>query len=145
MKQIHWKALAGMLVFSLMLVYACGSDKYADARSLMTEQAKVSEAYVNGLEKAGSADDVAAVIDKYTDDMKTLIPRIKAFREKHPDLAFMSGKATAPKELETESKRLEEATAKIQAATMNVMKYMMDQKVQKAMQRMAKELSGLGA
>lgn len=133
-----------MIVFGLMtLIGACGSDKYGDANELFKDQAKVTEDYVNGLESATDADSVAATINTYTDGMKDLIPRIKAFHEKYPQLKNLADNVQVPEELKEATERLNAAGAKVQAATMNMMKYMMDPKVQQAMQRMGKELSAI--
>ncbi len=138
-----WK-ITGILAAVLLVLAACSSDKYRDARALFNDQAKVTEAYVSGLEQAGNAGDVAAVIDKYTDDMKGLIPRIKAFREKHPDLAAFSNNSATPEELKEETERLKTAMAKVQSATMHLMRYMKDPEVRAAFERMGNELRDLG-
>lgn len=144
MKKNTTLCLVALLALTLLAMAGCSSDKYADAKSLMKDQASVAESYVSGLESAGSADDVAAVIDKYTDDMKSLIPRIKEFQKKYPELSSYSSAAGTPDEVKPEMDRLKEAMGKIQSATMNMMKYMMDPKVQQSFQRMAKELGPLG-
>jgi DNA mismatch repair ATPase MutS len=142
MKRI-WVRLT-VVIGLLAMVVACGSGKYGDANELFKDQAKVTEDYVNGLESANDGDAVAATIDRYTDGMKDLIPRIKAFQEKYPELKDLAENAKVPEELKDATERLNAASAKVQAATMNMMKYMMDPKVQQAMQRMGQELSAMG-
>lgn len=144
MKRIHLYSRLTVVFGLLALVAACGSGKYGDANELFKDQAKVTEDYVNGLENAKDAEAVAATIDKYTEGMKDLIPRINAFQEKYPELKDLGKNAKVPEELKDVSERLNAASAKLQAATMNMMKYMMDPKVQQAMQRMGQELSALG-
>jgi hypothetical protein len=144
MKKIPFGLRSAMLVLLLSVVFACGSDaKYSDARDLFEDQITVTEDYVNGLEEADSASSVATTINKFTDDMKDLIPRIRAFREKYPEFAAMTDKTKMPDELRDTAERLRATSAKVQTATMNMVKYMMDPDVQKAVQRMGKELSAL--
>ena len=145
MKNFGRWTLVMCLAMAILWISACGSDKYADAKSLMKEQTRVAVDYVNGLEKASNANDVAQVINTYTDDMKALIPRVKEFRKKYPELSSMSPSSDVPEDVKAHMEKLQDAMNKIQSATMNLMKYMMDPKVQKAMQRMGSELGPLAS
>jgi hypothetical protein len=127
----------------LGLLTACGNGKHAEARAVMEDNTRVMQAYVDGLEQAGSAEDCAAAINTFTDEMVKLVPRIKALQEKYPDL-FQPGSETPP-ELAEEHQRMVEVSDKMQAASMNMMKYMMDPQVQSAMQRMATEMQQMGS
>jgi hypothetical protein len=127
----------------LLVLAACGGDKYADARDIMADHAQVMEAYITGLENAANATDCAAAIDVYSAGMEELIPRLKAFREKYPELTKEDGGETPP-EVEKEAKRLEELSVRMPAATMNMMKYMTDPQVQAAMQRMSQAMEKMG-
>ena len=142
MKTYYWKVLLGL--FLVFAISACGGDKYKEARSVMADHAKASESYLNGMNNAKSADDVVDTVNKFTDDMKTIIPRLKALHEKYPDWWVGGQASNVPEELQAEGKRLEDLSGKMQSATMNIMKYMMDPKVQQAMQRMGQELGALG-
>ena len=134
--------VAILLVLSILA--ACGGDKYADARDIMAEHAQVMEAYITGLESATDAAQCAATIDAYTAGMEKLIPRLKTFQEKYPELAHENNGDPAPAEVEAETKRLEELSTRMPAATMNMMKYMADPQVQAAMQRMTQAMEKMG-
>ena len=134
--------VAILLVLSILA--ACGGDKYADARDIMAEHAQVMEAYITGLESATDAAQCAATIDAYTAGMEKLIPRLKAFQEKYPELVNENNGDPAPAEVEAETKRLEELSTRMPAATMNMMKYMADPQVQAAMQRMTQAMEKMG-
>ena len=127
----------------LLILAACGGDKYADARDIMADHAQVMEAYITGLENAANAADCAAAIDAYSAGMEDLIPRLKAFQETYPELAKKNGGETPP-EVEKEAQRLEELAGRMPAATMNMMKYMTDPQVQAAMQRMSQAMGKMG-
>jgi hypothetical protein len=70
---------------------------------------------------------------------------LKAFQEKYPELVNENNADSAPAEVEAETKRLEELSARMPAATMNMMKYMADPQVQAAMQRMTQAMQKMGA
>jgi len=129
-------------VAMLLILAACGGDKYADARDIMKDHAQVMEAYITGLENAANAADCAATIDAYSAGMEDLIPRLKAFREKYPELIEEGGET--PPEVEKEAERLKELSTRMPAATMNMMKYMTDPQVQAAMQRMSQAMEKMG-
>lgn len=64
---------------------------------------------------------------------------IQRLNEKYPE--YKSGKV--PKEVEKEAERLEEVAARMSAAMMKTVSYMMDPAVQKAMENMGTEMSKL--
>jgi len=144
LKPIYFRTLLVSVLMILMVLAACGGDKYADARDIMAEHAQVMEAYITGLENAASAEQCAATIDAYTAGMEKLIPRLKAFQEKYPELVNENNADPTPAEVEAETKRLEELSARMPAATMNMMKYMADPQVQAAMQRMTQAMQKMG-
>ena len=144
MKPIYFRTLLVSMLMILLVLTACGGDKYADARDIMAEHAQVMEAYITGLENAGNAEECAATIDAYTAGMEKLIPRLKAFQEKYPELANENNGDPAPAEVEADTMPMAPVVY-MPAATMNMMKYMMDPQVQAAMQRMSQAMEKMGA
>ncbi|MBL0713082.1 MAG: hypothetical protein JJV98_05220 [Desulfosarcina sp.] len=134
-------ALAGAIVMFSMLM-ACGGGKEAEARKIMADHAQIMETYAGSLEKAESAADCASAIDTFTDQMEKMMPRFKDFEKKHPD--FFQAGGESPPGLEKEHQRMVHGTDKLQAASMNMIKYMMDPQVQSAMQRMAAVMQQAG-
>ncbi|MCG8688156.1 MAG: hypothetical protein MI892_24990 [Desulfobacterales bacterium] len=122
-----------------VLFLGCGSDGSSEAGKLIKKQADVTEEYIDGLEKADTADEVAKAITKYTEGMKKLIPSLQEFNKKYPE--YQQGKV--PEGLEKEAKRLEEISAKLPGAMMKTMSHMMDPKVQAAMEQMGKEMASI--
>ena len=138
------RAMRMSTLLTLILLVACGGDQYADARDIMADHASVMEAYITGLESATTAEQCVATIDAYTAGMEELIPRLKAFQEKYPELTDESGGDPPPAEVEAEARRLEELSARMPAATLNMMKFMADPQVQEAMRRMTKAMEKMG-
>lgn len=131
-----------MAVFAVagLLIFGCGATPGDDTADVINQHADVTEKFVNNLEKANSAQGVAKAIEAYTAGMQELIPRIQSLNEKYP--GYKSGKV--PKELEKEAKRLEGLAARMSAAMMKTVSYMMDPAVQKAMEDMGNEMAKLG-
>lgn len=129
------------ILMAILTLSACGSGEFGEIEDIISKQAEITENYVTGLEKAKSADDVAKVINEFTDDMKSLIPKIKTYRETHPEIWI--GGEDVPEKIKVQQERLETASGKIQGAFMNMMTYMMDSKVQEAMMNMSTEMSKL--
>jgi hypothetical protein len=127
------------LLFMTFLVSGCGSDGGNEAKSIMNNQAKVTEDYVNGLTSAKNADDVIDTIENYTKGMKKLIPELQEFQKNYPE--YMQGKM--PEEMKADIKRIEAASAKIPEAMMKMTQYMMDSRVQTAMAQMGEEMNKL--
>ena len=127
------------LLFMTFLVSGCGSDGSSEAKSIIKNQADVTEDYVNGLADAKSAEDVVKAIKHYTEGMKRLIPELKEFQEKYPE--YKQGQM--PSGMEADVKRLEAVSAKIPGVMMKVTSYMMDGKVQAAMAQMGEEMGKL--
>jgi hypothetical protein len=131
-----------MAVFAVtgFLMFGCGSTPGDDAANVIKQHADVTEQFVNNLEKAQSAQDVAEAVDAYTAGMQKLVPLIQGLNEKYP--GYKDGKV--PKELEKEAERLEELSVRMPAAMMKTASYMMDPAVQKAMENMSNEMAKSG-
>jgi Zn-finger domain-containing protein len=132
------KRIYGIFVIALLIlipVTGCGSD----GSSVLNKQIEATEKYISGMGNAKSADDVVKTIDNFTEDMKVLLPELLEFEKKYP--GYREGKAY--EELEADVKKMEEVSAKMSEAMSNMMKYMMDPKVQEAMTRMGEEMSKL--
>ncbi|WP_319409845.1 hypothetical protein [uncultured Desulfosarcina sp.] len=134
MKKRLWMV---MVVIISAAIISCGS-KYDKAESTLNDYADAMEDYVAHMDKADSADAVVAAMNRYTEKMQSLAPRLQKMNQNFPELA--SGKAF-PKELEKVSQRMAELGQKVQTTMMKTMKYMMDPKVQQAMTLQAQAMA----
>lgn len=141
MSALRWKRAAGLILGVVMvavMVAGCGSGEYGEIEDIISDKAKITESYITDLEKADNAEDVAEAINEFTDGMKTLIPKIKAYQETNPEI-WIDGD-DVPEKIKAQQARLEAANEKVQGAFMNMMTYMMDSKVQEAMMNMGVEI-----
>jgi cell division protein FtsB len=77
---------ATVVVFLFSLTACGGGGKYADAKRLMEKQVQLFEDFINALDKAGSANDVAAALNDFSDEMQKMVPQMKELQEKYPEL-----------------------------------------------------------
>ena len=121
--------LAAAVLFVLNLT-ACGS-KYSDVEEVMNAQATAMKNYIDAMEQAENAEDVAASISGFTSEMKELIPQLKEVMAKYPEL---SDEQAPPEELQAVSEEMRIQSENLQGAMMKAMQYMQDPGVQKAIQ-----------
>ena len=122
------------LLMSLLLLNGCGDKKYADVKELNEDVAKVMDEYVAELEKSDNAQDVAKAINRFSDKMEALMPKMKKLAGKYPEL---QDKSNVPEELKESQKKAEALGQKIAGSMMKIMPYMNDPEVQKAQERMS--------
>jgi hypothetical protein len=123
------KKLFSLLVVGLfLLAYACGGGGN-DPKSVMKDYFDVMEGFVNGMEKAGNANDVVAVMEKFVVKMKDLKPRMKAVEEKHPELKKMGMDGKFPEAFKEFEGRFNELMPKMMGSFAKVAQYASDPKV----------------
>jgi hypothetical protein len=137
------KKLFSLLVVGLfLLAYACGGSGGDDPKSVMTDFFKVMDGFFAGVEKADNADDIVAAIDKFSEGMKGVAPRMKKLQEKYPELKNMKD-GSLPAELKEFEGKLKELKPKFIGVMGKFMKYATDPKVQAAQQKMMEAMKAL--
>ncbi len=114
------------------LVPGCGG-KYADAKKVNNEYMEVVQRYVDDLDKAEEAKDVAKAINRFVDGMESLWPKMKALSEKYPELKDRNNPPEEMKEMQVQA---QEMGKKMGKSMMKLMPYMSDPDVQKAQKRL---------
>jgi uncharacterized coiled-coil DUF342 family protein len=134
------KKLFSFLVVGLfLLAYACGGGG-DDPKSVMSDFFKVMDVFFADIEKADNADDIVAAIDKFSEDMQGIAPRMKKVREKYPELKDMKN---MPDELKEFEEKIKEIQPKMMGLMGKLMKYTTDPKVQAAQQKMMEAMKAL--
>jgi len=129
-------------VLAIFILAACGG-KYADAIDLSEKQLDAMEAYADRLEKADSKETMIAAMKDFGAKMEKLSAKAEGLREKYPEL--YQPDAELPDEFKEISKKTEAVFARVSAASMKTMQYMMDPEVQKAMMQMNAAMMNQGS
>jgi hypothetical protein len=121
---------------------ACGGGggKYGAVKSMMGKQVAAMEDFAEGMEKAGSAQDVAAVLNAYAAAQKELLPAMMDLQKKYPELATQK---EAPAELKAEVDKMQALGQRVAAAMMKTAPYMADPVVQDAQKKLAEAMTSL--
>ncbi|MBN2345370.1 MAG: hypothetical protein JXO51_03195 [Candidatus Aminicenantes bacterium] len=134
-KKMAWVVM-GMMVAGM---FACGGGgKYASAKSLMNKQIGIMEHYADAMEKANSAQEVAAALNAYAAEQKDLIPAMKKFQEQFPE---MKDQAEPPAELKPEMDKMQQMMGRIMSASMKAAQYMQDPVVQEAQKKLGEAMA----
>ncbi|MCP3876275.1 MAG: hypothetical protein GY699_24420 [Desulfobacteraceae bacterium] len=135
MKKITRVVAIVMLLTGFFL--GCGQDKYDDVVEINNEFIKVTQGYMDGLNKAESGKDVAKAMNKYADEFKKLAPKMKEIQKKYPDL--MTAK-DLPEKVTKSQAQSTQIGMDLAGSFMKVMKYMTDPEVVSAQQRMGEAM-----
>lgn len=128
--------MAGLLLVVLLAGAGCGR-RYADAKRVYAAEARLVEAYVEELDRADDAQAVARAINRYADGMEELAPRIRSMQEKYPELRDPNA---TPRELQEAADRREASEARMTATMLKVLRYMDNEDVLQAQQRLGRVL-----
>ena len=128
-----------LTIISLFLILsACGGVD--TPKSVMNDYFNVLEDYLNGMEKADSADDIVGVIETFSNKMKALSPRMKTIMEKHPELKGMKG-GKLPEEYKELNDRMQKMMPRMMGIFGKMMKYGNDPKVKEAQKKFQEAMS----
>ena len=106
--------------------------KYAEVGPVMDEYIGATEKFVADLEKAGSADSVAAALEAAAATMGKLAPQMKAIGEKFPEFKTQDN---PPAELKPFMDRIEAVFGRVMGAMGKIGPYMQDPKVVAAQEK----------
>lgn len=129
-------AFSIMLGISLMLMNtACKQErvKFEEAQAIWEQQVKAINAYIDGMSKAGTAQEMVEKIDNFANEIEEMIPRINQLLVK-----FSADQAKAGKsESETMAKLLAVVRFTENLGKMNIKKYGKDPEVLKAREKLS--------
>lgn len=138
-----------LLLIGLLLSYTAYSkgylpltqeEKYEDAKLVLTDLAVLIEAFVENMDKSDHPEEVAKVLDTFTESMKELVPKISEIRKKYPEL---SNEETHPEELNAVLQRVDKDFQQMMKAYAKVNANMEDPVVKEADARYKKVMSSL--
>lgn len=132
------------VVASALLAAGCGGEGGAvseglrgdSLRAVYEQNLAMMAEFGDAMEAAGNADQVTAAVNRYTEQIEKLAPRIRALRDSRPELAEMERRG----EFLDEAKDLEEEFAamamRMMRAMAKAMQYDDNPRVQQAIERM---------
>lgn len=128
------RTLVVLVVLGLALTLAC-SSRYGDVKAFLQKLTASMESFLSNIEKAQSASDAAAAMNKLCDEMEALTKEAEQLKKKYPEL----GKET-PAELKAEEEKLQAIAARFNGSAMKdkLMQYASDETVRSAAMRMVK-------
>jgi hypothetical protein len=135
------KLICKMVLLAVMVALVACGGKYADAEKVYGEFADAMEAYLQELDKAADAAAVADAINGFADDMETLAPRMKEITAKYPEL---KDPQNVPENLKPSKERSDQMAKKMAGTFMSIMKYMGDEKVRSAFERLGSSMTVFG-
>jgi len=125
-----------LALFLLVVVFAaaCAKGNYQDVKGVMEEFLNAQENYITGLEKVENAEDYAAVTDSFAASIEVVGPKMKGMTEKYPEIFEEDNVPEALKDVDERGRALQERSMSIDQS--KFAKYMSDEKVMAALQRM---------
>jgi len=127
-----------ILLFLLTVFLVTGSgilfaqEDYEDFKATMGKLMDISYIYVEDMETAQSAIEVAAAIVQFNTNMAVLEPEMEAMDEKYPYLS----ESDYPEELNETMAEFIEMTIALETSMMKVFEYLTDPEVQAALEMM---------
>jgi hypothetical protein len=124
-----------VMLLSLVLLFgvACSGGKYGDIKDALNDLIDMQEEYINTIQKAQAASDVASAINRYADRFIQIKPRLESFEQKYPELKKQK---EPPEELKESFEKLTKSAERLATASMTMLKYLNDPEVQKATERL---------
>lgn len=136
---MRYKLFPVMALATLLALIGCGGGQdYDDAVEINTKFVDAMGSYVEDIDKADSASDVADAIDAYAQKVEELAPQMKAIAAKHPEWKDM-GKV--PEELKPIQEKVKQMASQIPSTFMKTMKYMTDDQVRDAHKRLQESMA----
>jgi len=117
------------------------SEKYEDAKAVLTDLAVLTEAFVENMDQVDEPKDVAKALDAFAESMKELVPRINEIRKKYPEL---DDEDTHPEELKPLLQRVDKDFQMMMKAYTKVNANIEDPAVEEADAKFKEVMSALG-
>ncbi len=133
---MRMRDVLGMMTLAVVMVGCGGGSGKSDVRAVYEKNIQIMDDFSAAMDKADNAGQVVAALNRYTREMETLGPRIKALREKHPELVEMDKRGRFPEELKDLEDRFADMGMKMMLAMAKAMQYQNDPAVMEAQQRM---------
>jgi len=133
---MRMRDVLGMMTLAVVMVGCGGGSGKSDVRAVYEKNIQIMDDFSAAMDKAANAAQVVAALNRYTREMESLGPKIKALREEHPELVEMDKRGRFPEELNDLEDRFADMGMKMMRAMAKVMQHQNDPAVMEAQQRM---------
>lgn len=138
-------ALAGLLLSTGIQSFGSekinGDEKYEDAKVVLTDLAVLVEGFTGNMNEAEEAEEIARVLNKFTESMEGLVPKINEIRKKYPEL---DSEDTHPEELKPLLQRVDKGFQGMMGAYAKVNANIEDPAVMEADTKFKEVMASLG-
>ncbi len=129
------KIFAATFILCLLTAVAnCGGSKYSDVIEVNDEFVGITGDYLSSLDKADSAKEVASAMDRFSDGLDEILPKMKKMKDKYPEL---KDPENIPEELKSSQKKAEEMSTQFATSFGKLFQYMRDPEVREAQKRLS--------
>lgn len=129
----------GLAIVIILTALGCGGGGYDDFVEVNTKFIDAMEVYLQDIDGAQDAQDVAAAMDRYAEKIESLAPEMKETASKYH--TRWTDESQVPEDVKALQEKSEAVAAKIPDSFMKAMKYMMDAQVQEAQMRLQQAMT----
>jgi hypothetical protein len=137
MKKTHIAALVAAATI-MVVGLSCSGPKYSDAVAVNKSFVDAMQVYLNDMEKANSAQEVADALDSFATKVEKIAPRMKEISKKYPEL---KDPKRQPEELKAIRQQSTALGKKMGGIMMKLMQYRDDPGVKTAQMHLQKAMS----
>lgn len=139
--KLRTRILLGCSLLAVCLCHGCGHREYADLESFTEQYLRIMQAYKAAMDRADSAQAVAAAIDLREDGLRKLFPEKQRMAEKYPEFFQDRGWSYdhPSGEIQRADGNMAEAARLVHHAEIKLQRYSSDPEVKEAFARMFME------
>jgi uncharacterized lipoprotein NlpE involved in copper resistance len=126
------------LAVLIALIGCSGGQDYSEVVEINTKYVDAMESYINDVENAENAGDVANAVEAYAQKMEDLAPQLKAIAAKHPE---WNDTEKVPEELKPIQEKAQQMASQLPKTFMKTMQYITDAQVREAHKRLQESMA----
>lgn len=123
-----------------MAVICQGGEDYSDVLEANEEFYAAMEKYIDALDNAKSAGEVAAAMNLFADGIEKVAPKMKKARVNHPELKDPNN---MPEELTAMKEKSKELNNRYAGSFMKLLNHLKDPEVKKAQERVSRAMMAM--
>ncbi len=126
------------ILISAFFLFSCGGNEYDDAKEVFTRQIKVMNNYIEGVEKAETAEELITTMREFAQNIRIVTPDLKKILKKYPELNNIDAPT---KKIKTVIKEVVSLRTKMQTASKKINLFIGNPDVKQAMNELMDTMS----